>query len=51
MQINKRKLLRISIKSAAIIVLSVILFAVILFLLVYWEAFGPLPSKNELSRN
>jgi penicillin-binding protein 1A len=49
MQINKRKLLRISIKSAAIIVLSVILFAVILFLLVYWEAFGPLPSKNELS--
>ncbi len=49
MQINKRKLLRISIKSAAISVLSVILFAIILFLLVYWEAFGPLPKKSELS--
>ncbi len=49
MQINKRKVLKIGIKSLAIAVLSALLLFLVLFLSVYWGAFGPLPQKNELS--
>jgi len=49
MQFNKRKFFRIFIKSTAITILSIVLLIVVLFLSVYWGAFGALPKKSELS--
>jgi len=49
MQINKRKILRIFLKSTIITLLSLVLLTGILFLSVYWGLWGPLPDKSELS--
>ena len=50
MRINKRKFLKPGIKFIAITALSLFFLLLILFLSVYWGAFGPLPKKSELTK-
>ena len=50
MQLNKRKLLNIILKSVLVFISSLILLVVLLFLLIYFGVFGTLPNKKALSQ-
>jgi penicillin-binding protein 1A len=49
MQFKKRKLLKIILKYVFVFISSVILLTGLLFFLIYFGVFGPLPDKNALS--
>jgi penicillin-binding protein 1A len=49
MQLKKRKLLNIILKYVYVFISSVILLTGLLFFLIYFGVFGPLPDKNALS--
>ena len=49
MQLKKRKLLNIILKYVFVFISSVILLIGLLFFLIYFGVFGPLPDKNALS--
>src|SRR5450759_2346459 len=49
MQLKKQKLLNIILKYVYVFISSVILLTGLLFFLIYFGVFGPLPDKNALS--
>jgi penicillin-binding protein 1A len=49
MQLKTKKVIKIILKSVGVFISSVIILIILLFLLVYFGAYGPLPGKKELT--